>query len=136
MKGKGAKGDRLGYQNGLKMRNFRELEVWKEARKLVKDVYLITKLLPDEEKYGLTSQINRCAVSIPANIAEGSAKYSQKDFVRFLQISLGSAYELESHLILCSDLDFIDTKTGSMIIRDIQLLQKRIAALIKYNSKP
>ena len=118
------------------MRNFRELEVWKEARKLVKDVYLITKLLPDEEKYGLTSQINRCAVSIPANIAEGSAKYSQKDFVRFLQISRGSAYELESHLILGSDLDFIDAKTGSMIIRDIQLLQKRIAALIKYNSKP
>ena len=103
---------------------------------LVKEIYLITKLLPDEEKYGLTSQINRCAISIPANIAEGSAKYSQKDFVRFLQISLGSAYELESHLILCSDLDFIDTKTGSMIIRDIQLLQKRIAALIKYNSKP
>lgn len=71
------------------MRNFRELEVWKDARKLVKDIYLLTKSLPDTEKYGLTSQINRCVISIPVNIAEGSAKNSQKDFVRYLQISLG-----------------------------------------------
>jgi len=116
------------------MRNFRELEVWKDSRKLVKDVYLITKSLPETEKYGLTSQINRCAISIPANIAEGSAKYSQKDFVRFLQISLGSAYELESHLIICSDLDFIAFDTTSVTIKNIQVLQKRIASLIKYNN--
>lgn len=119
------------------MRNFRELEVWKDARKLVKDVYLITKLLPDTEKFGFVSQINRCVISIPANIAEGSAKYSQKDFVRFLQISLGSAYELESHLLLCLDLDFVNEYNASEIIESIQVLQKRIASLIKYNnSKP
>lgn len=82
------------------MRNFRELKVWQDARQLIKDIYLITQLLPDTEKYGLISQINRCSVSITANIAEGCGKYSNKDFVRFLQISLGSAYELESHLIL------------------------------------
>lgn len=116
------------------MRNFRELEVWKDARKLVKEVYLLTKLLPHTEKYGLASQINRCAVSITANIAEGSAKYSQKDFVRFLQISLGSAYELESHLILCSDLEFISEPKISKTIENIQVLQKRIASLIKYNN--
>lgn len=116
------------------MRNFRELEVWKDARKLVKEVYLCTKVLPDSEKYGLVSQINRCAVSIPANIAEGSAKYSQKDFVRFLQISLGSAYELESHLILCSDLEFISEVKVSTTIKNIQILQKRIASLIKFNN--
>lgn len=117
------------------MRNFRELDVWKDARKLVKKIYLITKELPDSEKFGLISQINRCAVSIPANIAEGSSKYSQKDFVRFLQISLGSVYELESHLILCGDLDFIDSKTISTTIDKIQILQKRIASLIKYNKQ-
>ena len=71
------------------MRNFRELEIWKNSRCLVKEVYLITKQLPKEEKYGLTTQINRCTISIPANIAEGSAEYSQKDFIRFFQISLG-----------------------------------------------
>lgn len=116
------------------MRNFRELEVWKEARKLVKEVYLLTKALPETEKYGLVSQINRCVISIPANIAEGSAKYSQKDFVRFLQISLGSAYELESHLILCGDLGFIDLEILTTTLEKIQVLQKRIASLIKYNN--
>ncbi len=116
------------------MRNFRELEVWKDSRRLVKEVYLLTKSLPETEKYGLVSQISRCVISIPANIAEGSAKYSQKDFVRFLQISLGSAYELESHLLLCSDLDFISTVKISKTIESIQVLQKRIASLIKYNN--
>ena len=113
------------------MRNFRELDVWKDARKLVKEVYLLTKSLLETEKYGLTSQIKRCVISIPANIAEDSAKFSQKDFVRFLQISLGSAYELESHLILCSDLEFINEVIVSTIIESIQ---KRIASLIKYNN--
>jgi four helix bundle protein len=116
------------------MRNFRELEVWKDAIKLVKEVYLLHKSLPESEKYGPISQIDKCAVSIPANIAEGSAKYSQKDFVRFLQISLGSAYELESHLVLCTDLEFIEAGTASATIKNIQVLQKRIASLIKYNN--
>lgn len=115
------------------MRNFRELKVWQDARKLVKDIYLITKVLPDGEKYGLISQIQRCSVSITANIAEGCGKYSNKDFVRFLQISLGSTYELENHLILCEDLGFIPQKQISPIIKEVQLLQKRIASLIKYN---
>ena len=70
------------------MRNFRRLDVWNDARFLVKEVYVITSKLPSSEKSGLISQINRCVVSIPANIAEGSAKDSQKDFIRFLQISL------------------------------------------------
>lgn len=88
------------------MRNFRKLHVWNDARALVKEVYFLTNQLPQTEKFGLISQINRCAISIPANIAEGSPKDSQKDFVRFLQISLGSSYELETHLIICNDLDF------------------------------
>jgi len=116
------------------MRNFRDLEVWKDARKLVKEIYGITNQLPDTEKYGLSSQLNRCSISIAANIAEGSAKYSNKDFVRYLQISLGSAYELESHIILCEDLGFIRTENSSPIIEKTQILQKRIASLIKYNN--
>ena len=114
------------------MRNFRKLDVWNDARKLVKEIYLITKQLPETEKYGLISQINRCVISIPANIAEGSAKDSQKDFARFLQISLGSAFELETHLILCVDLDFIENINILPTIEKIQLLQKRISSLIKY----
>lgn len=117
------------------MRNFRELKVWQDARILVKKIYLITKLLPDSEKFGLISQMNRCSVSITSNIAEGCGKYSNKDFVRFLQISLGSSYELESHLILCEDLGFIPLEQVSPIIKNTQLLQKRIASLIKYNKQ-
>lgn len=74
------------------MRNFRELTVWKKGRILVKDIYNLTKLIPDSERHGLIPQIQRSAISIPANIAEGCGKSSQKDFVRFLQISLGSVY--------------------------------------------
>ncbi len=117
------------------MRNFRELEVWKEAMHLAKEIYQLTKQLPDAEKYGLIAQINRSAVSIPANIAEGCGKYSNKDFARFLQISLGSSYELETHLVLCEDLKFLKTKDSVKVINKVQLLQKRISSLIKYNTQ-
>ncbi|MEM9647505.1 MAG: four helix bundle protein [Bacteroidota bacterium] len=116
------------------MRNFRELEVWKDARKLVKEVYLITKLLPKTETYGLVQQIQRCSVSVPANIAEGCGKNSNRDFARFLQISLGSIYELETHLILCNDLEFIPSKEFNNVIKKVHVLQKRLTALIKYNT--
>ncbi|MFD2099341.1 four helix bundle protein [Flagellimonas iocasae] len=116
------------------MRNFRELKVWQEARTLVKDVYTLTQHLPESEKFGLTSQIQRSVISIPANIAEGCGKHSNKEFIRFLQISLGSAYELESHIILCRDLNFIASDLSKPAIGNIQKLQKRIASLINYNA--
>lgn len=114
------------------MRNFKELEVWREGRLLVKDIYLLTESLPDDEKFGLTSQIKRCIISIPSNIAEGSAKESQKDFARFLQISLGSCFELESHLILSLDLEIINTEKTLICLENIQRLQRRISSFIKY----
>ncbi|WP_299521386.1 four helix bundle protein [Winogradskyella sp.] len=113
------------------MRNFRELEIWKESIDLVKIIYNIKEQLPDSEKFGLKSQLSRCAISIPANIAEGCAKDSQKDFIRFLQISLGSAYELETHLIICFELSYLNE--NKELIFGIQRLQKRINALIKYS---
>lgn len=114
------------------MRNFRELNVWKDGRILVKEVYTLTKFLPDSERFGLTPQVQRSAISIPANIAEGCGKYSKKDFVRFLQISLGSAYELETHLILCEDLEFLSPEVADCVVEKIQILQKKIVSLIKY----
>ncbi|HIP48366.1 MAG TPA: four helix bundle protein [Lutibacter sp.] len=108
------------------MRNFRKLHVWSDARILVKEVYFLTSKLPQTEKFGLISQINRRAVSIPANIAEGSAKDSQKDFIRFLQISLGSSFELETHLIICNDIDFLNTEESTIIISKIQQLQNEL----------
>lgn len=116
------------------MRNFKDLEVWKEGRTLVKDIYLLTESLPNDEKFGLTSQIKRCVISIPANIAEGCAKDSQKDFARYLQISLGSCFELESHLILSQDLKIINIEKTVICLENIQRLQRRISSLLKYIS--
>lgn len=115
------------------MRNFRDLDVWKDAIALVKEIYVLIDKLPDSEKFGLRSQISRCSVSIPANIAEGCAKDSQKDFVRFLQISLGSAFELETHLVICKELSFITPEEEKDAINKLNVLQKRINALIKYS---
>ena len=114
------------------MRNFRELDVWKDSITYVKEVYSLLNKLPDSERFGLKSQIGRCVVSIPANIAEGWAKDSQKDFVRFLRISLGSAFELETHLIICKELSFISENDEKLMNEKIQILQKRINGLIKY----
>lgn len=114
------------------MRNFKDLEVWKEGRILAQNIYQLAGTLPEEEKYGLTSQIKRCVISIPSNIAEGSAKDSQKDFGRFLQISLGSCFELESHLILCTDFGMIDQNCSAEHLKYIQQLQKKIYSFIKY----
>lgn len=114
------------------MRNFKELDVWKESRVLVKDIYLLTDYLPQDEKYGLISQIRRCVISVPSNIAEGAAKDSQKDFLRYLQISLGSCFELESHLILCIDLELLPEELTTNQLENIERIQKRISSLIKY----
>lgn len=115
------------------MRNFRELDVWKDSISFVKEVYLFIEKLPDSENFGLKSQISRCVVSIPSNIAEGCAKDSQKDFVRFLQISLGSAFELETHFVICKELSYISVEEEKVLIEKLNTLQKRINALIKYS---
>tara|TARA_R110000772_G_scaffold239999_1_gene352107 strand:+ start:124 stop:483 length:360 start_codon:yes stop_codon:yes gene_type:complete len=115
------------------MRNFRDLEIWKDSIKLVKVVYELTSALPDTEKFGLISQMNRCSVSIPSNIAEGCSKDSQKDFIRFLQISLGSAFELETQLEVCIELDFIAREEVKITIRSLVKLQKQIKSLINYS---
>jgi len=86
--------------------HYKDLEVWKEARQLVTDVYKLTSLFPKSEMFGLTSQINRCAVSVPSNVAEGCARYSDKDTKKFVDIALGSLAELDTQLILAEDLGF------------------------------
>ena len=109
------------------------MEIWQDSRKLVKNIYTLLDRLPSSENFGLKSQISRAVVSIPANIAEGCAKDSQKEFVRYLQISLGSAFELETHLIICSDLNFLELDKDFM--EEIHILQKRINALINYSKQ-
>lgn len=115
------------------MRNFRDLEIWKDSLKLVKEIYKLTIDLPNAEKFGLISQMNRCSISIPSNIAEGCAKDSQKDFVRFLQISLGSAFELETQLEICIELGFLKREKVKRTFESVIKLQKQIKSLINYS---
>ncbi len=114
--------------------NFRELSIWKESIELVKQVYGITGTLPMEEKFGLVSQMNRCAVSIPSNIAEGCGRPSLKDFQRFLTFSLSSSYELETQLILISELYGIDI---TMVLLELKKVQNKIGGFKrKLNNTP
>lgn len=106
--------------------NFRDLGIWKDSFALVKEVYLYCKQLPDDEKFGLKSQIQRCAVSIPSNIAEGSGRTSDKEFLHFLNIAIASSYELETQLLLCQDIFGFNVED---LIDRIQKNQRMIAGL-------
>lgn len=109
------------------MRNFRELIIWKKGLDIAKLVYSIFPELPDYEQFGLQIQLAKSSVSIPSNIAEGCAKTSDQDFKRFLEISLGSAYELETQLILTLEVHGVNTES---IISEVHSEQKMIVSLI------
>ena len=91
------------------MHNFRELKIWKRSRELVSENYKTTKQFPADELYGLTSQIRRCSVSIPANISEDCGRTITKELIRFLDIANGSAFELETLLIIANDLNYLNS---------------------------
>ncbi len=108
------------------MHNFRELKIWQKSRALVKQIYLITKNFPQEEQYGLTTQIRRAVISIAANVAEGCGRQTDKELSRFLDIANGSAFELETLLLLAQDLKYIDTDSIRSTILIIQEIEKMI----------
>ena len=118
----------------MMIHNFRELIAWQKAMQLAKQVYLLTKDFPSYEQYALTSQIQRAVVSIPTNIAEGSGRPTQKELVHFLSFSLGSAYELETELLLAGELSYMDAKQSEQINADVVEVQKLVYSLMKkYN---
>lgn len=101
------------------MHRFKELEIWKRSRKFCSLIYDTTSEFPDSEKFGITNQLRRASVSIPSNIAEGSSRNSNKDFSRFLQIAIGSAYEIETQLLIAYDLQFLTQKELEPIISEL-----------------
>ncbi len=108
----------------------KEMNVWKEAISLVTVVYQLTENFPAEELYGLTNQIRRCAISIPSNIAEGCARFSSKDTLKFLYISMGSLAELETQFIIAQNINYIGDI--EMIIQKIEVVRKLIYGVIKH----
>ncbi|AWI26345.1 four helix bundle protein [Flavobacterium pallidum] len=109
------------------MHRFKELHAWKLSREFCKNVYEMTSLFPSDEKFGLTNQLRRAAVSIPSNIAEGSSRNSNKDFCRFLEIAIGSAYEIETQLLIAADLSFITNKNSETLINQLDSIVKMIS---------
>lgn len=110
------------------MHNYKEMKIWQKARKLVKEVYKISKKLPKEELYGLTSQIRRAVISVPANIAEGAGRGTDRDFCHFLDIARGSLFELDTLLILSSDLEYVSEEELNPVFESINEIIKMMVS--------
>ncbi|MDD5184482.1 MAG: four helix bundle protein [Paludibacter sp.] len=108
------------------MHNFKKLSVWIKSVDFVTEIYKVTNTFPSNERFGLVSQLQRAAVSVPTNISEGSAKSSNKDFARFLEISLGSTFELETELLVSLNLSYIEQGQYNLLQEKLAELQKMI----------
>ena len=114
------------------MRSHEKLDVWKRSIDLVVSVYRLTENFPSEEKFGLTSQIRRASVSIPANIAEGAARESDKEFVRFLSIAQGSTSEVETELLIANRLGYLTAPQYDQIRSSLDDIGRMITGLSKH----
>ena len=112
------------------MAGYRDLKVWKLGVEISLEVYRLTKDFPKDELYGLTSQIRRAAVSVPSNIAEGHARKSQKDFARFLNIAKGSLAELETQLIIASELGYLQQPQFDSLLKLADQESRMISGLL------
>ena len=113
------------------MRGFRDLKVWEKAHELTLQIYQTTSSFPKHELYGLTSQIRRAAASIPANIAEGCGRNGEAELARFMQIAMGSASELEYHLLLARDLLFLSEQSYSALNLEVTQVKRMLASFIQ-----
>ncbi|WP_119792489.1 four helix bundle protein [Flavobacterium anhuiense] len=113
------------------MSHFRKILVWQKSISLVTNVYKATRTFPKEETFGLTSQIRRSSISIPSNIAEGSGRESNKDFLRFLYISLGSLFEMQTQLEIAKNIIYISEEEFNLLYEDSREIERMLASLIK-----
>ncbi len=115
----------------MKIKSYKDLNIWKRSIGVVEDIYKITKNFPKEEIYGLAGQLRRSAVSIPSNIAEGFARFSNKEYRQFLFISLGSCAELSTKNIIALRLDYLESKESEQLLNEIDEISKMSMSLIK-----
>ena len=114
-----------------KTKTFRELFVWKKSMNLVTEVYRATKTFPDTEKFSLTSQIRRSAVSVPSNISEGYGRGSLKEYIRFLHISISSLFELQTQLEISFNLGFIEKNEFTVLFDSSKEIERMLSSLIR-----
>ncbi len=112
------------------MRNFRNYKIWNASVAFTTKVYKITRCFPTFERYGFGDQLRRASVSISSNIAEGSARDSEREFVHFLSISLGSAFEVETQLLIAYNLKYINDQTLQVLSGQVNLIEKQINEFI------
>ena len=113
------------------MRNLKELKIWQNGFDIAVQSFKLVSTFPKEEKYGMSSQITRAAVSIASNIAEGSSRRSEKDYMRFLEISLGSCFEVETQLLIAAVANFGDEEIRHVLLKEIDEEQKMLIAFMK-----
>ena len=113
------------------MQDFHQLLVWQKSHAVVLEIYRLSRDFPREERYSLTSQLRRCAVSMPSNIAEGCGRGSNADFARFLAMAMGSSCELEYQLLLARDLGYIETTQHGVIEEKLREVKRMLASLIQ-----
>jgi len=121
----------VGIMNKGKIKSFTDLTAWQEGHKLVLDIYNITDNFPDKERFGLTSQMRRCAVSVTLNIAEGFSRRGNKEKIQFYYISLGSITELQNQLLISRDTKLIQKKDFQKIAQQTTTVQKITNGLIR-----
>ncbi len=124
-----------------KIFSYRDLDVWQRSRRLVKLIYQATELFPKSQQFSLCQQMQRAAVSIPSNIAEGQVKRATRDYIRHLNIALGSSAELDTQILLSLDLGYIDTTKSETLTEECaiigRMLNKLVASLtLKLSPKP
>lgn len=115
----------------MPLQTYRELKVWQKAIDLVEQVYVLTNNFPNDEKFGLVSQMRRAAVSVPANIAEGYGRTHRGDYLRHLSFSRGSLLELETHLVIASRLGFVGGENDADLSRRVQEVDRMLYGLIE-----
>ena len=119
------------------MRNFRKYDVWNDSMSFVKTIYEMTTSFPKMEQYGLSNQMNRAAVSIASNIAEGASRNSDIDFAHFLEIAIGSSFEIETQIEIAFSFGYIEKSVKDKLISNLQIIQKRLNVFIsKLRQKP
>jgi four helix bundle protein len=117
------------------MRNFKQLKIWQKGFDIAVNAFKLVSNFPKEERYGISSQITRAAVSIPSNIAEGSSRSSEKDYNRFIEISLGSSFETETQILIAEAVNYGDNELRKKILSDLDEEQKMLISFMKVLKK-
>jgi four helix bundle protein len=113
------------------VKRYRDLDIWKKAIELVKDVYKVTEKFPKQEIYELVSQMRRSAISIPSNVAEGFRRYHNKEYKQFLYVTLGSCAELETQITIAKELDYVKQEIEAVLLEKLDHICRMISNLLK-----